>query len=104
MARNIVECPKRQGTNEYIFRQLTLLNWADAATTAWASLEEHMRGTWVDVSGQCLTTTGVTIITTNTFSLPGVKLLEEGHTYKLIVSMNIGGNTESVWGDFIGEK
>ena len=104
MARNITECPKAQGVNEIIFRRLTLTNWTGAATTAWASLEGRVNNTWVDFSSQCLTTTGVTIATTNTFDLPGMKSLDEGHTYRLIVSMNIGGNTESVWGDFIGEK
>jgi hypothetical protein len=104
MARNITECPIRQGVNEVIFRRLTLTNWTDAATYAWANLEQRQNNIWVDRSSVCLTTNAVTIATTNTFDLPGMLLLEEGKTYRLIVSMNIGGNTESVWGDFIGEK
>lgn len=102
--RKIIECPKQQGIDEKITRTLTVSDWGASPTTAWASVVRLIDGSWIDYSSTCLTTTAVTIATTNTLTLPAMMCPEIGATYRLIVTMLIGGNTESAWGEFIGEK
>ena len=100
--RAVVEATQRQGIDEIVTYNITTTPWGTSPTTCSLGMWERISGCWTNVTTD--TTTGTILTVGDIITLPGIKSLEEGHTYRAITVFTASGNMLSCYFDIVGEK